>query len=66
MAHLPLGKDILAVADALNDFPHAFVLVGGAAVPFLLTDPVVSARSTKDFDIVVRIATRGEYYHVEQ
>lgn len=66
MAHLPLGKDILAIADALNDFPHAFVLVGGAAVPFLLTDPVVSARSTKDFDIVVRIATRGEYYDVER
>ena len=58
--------DIFAVAKALQSFPYAFVLVGGAAVPFLLTDPVVSARSTLDFDIVVRIATRGEYYEVEE
>lgn len=60
------SDDILAVAKALQSFPYAFVLVGGAAVPFLLTDPVVSARSTLDFDIVVRIATRGEYYEVEE
>jgi hypothetical protein len=57
--------DVLAVAKALRSFPYSFVLVGGAAVPFLLTDPIVSARSTLDFDIVVRIATRGEYYEVE-
>lgn len=58
--------DVLAVAKALRSFPYSFVLVGGAAVPFLLTDPIVSARSTLDFDIVVRIATRGEYYEVEE
>lgn len=66
MDHSSYGDDILAVAKALQSFPHAFVLVGGAAVPLLLTDPIVSARSTLDFDIVVRIATRGEYYEVEE
>ncbi len=59
-------ENLFAVAKALDEFPYPFVLVGGAAVPFLLTDPIVSARSTLDLDIVVRITTRGEYYEVEK
>lgn len=66
MSHAPYGEDVLVIAKALQSFPYPFVLVGGAAVPFLLTDPLVSARSTLDLDIVVRITTRGEYYAIEE
>lgn len=60
------NEDLIDVAEALQEFPHAYVLVGGAVLPLLLTDPIVSARPTRDVDVVVRVDTTVEYHDLQE
>jgi len=59
-------EDLAEVANAFEDFPHEYVLVGGAVLPLLLTDQIVSARPTHDVDVVVRVETTVEYHNLQK
>lgn len=59
-------EDLPEVAKAFEEFPHAYVLVGGAVLPLLLTDQVVSARTTHDVDVIVRVETTIEYHNLQK
>lgn len=55
------------IATALGSLLEQVVLVGGAAVGFLVTDPgQPRIRATLDVDMVVEVATRSDYYELEQ
>ena len=54
-------------AVALEPILAEIVFVGGSVVGLLLTDPAAAApRPTDDVDVIVRAATRVEYYPVEK
>jgi len=65
MSKSPYTEELVDVAKAFQHFTPEYVLVGGAVLPLLLTDPIVSARPTRDVDVVVRIKTRVEYHDIE-
>lgn len=55
------------VAAALGEMADEFVLVGGAAVPLLLSDPAVrDVRPTEDVDLVTDIQTSGKHFELEE
>ncbi len=61
-----IDKIILA-AQLLGDMAEEVVFVGGAAAGLLVNDPAITdVRPTLDVDVVVEVATRGEYYAVEE
>lgn len=58
---------IETVAAALGDMVGEFVLVGGTAVPLLLSDPAVQdVRPTEDVDLVADIETRAKHTELEE
>jgi predicted nucleotidyltransferase len=53
-------------AAALGDLAGEVVFVGGATVALWITDPgAPPPRPTIDVDVIVEVATRGEYYAFE-
>lgn len=58
---------IETVAAALGEMVDEFVLVGGAAVPLLLSDPAVrDVRPTEDVDLVTDVRTRTKHIELEK
>lgn len=54
---------IVEVATLLGDLAEDVVFLGGAVAGLLVTDPASPAiRPTLDIDVLVEVATRGEYY----
>ncbi|WP_022663108.1 hypothetical protein [Paucidesulfovibrio longus] len=57
---------IVETARLLGDLAEQFVFVGGAATGLLITDPAIpNLRPTLDVDVIVEVATRFEYYRLE-
>jgi predicted nucleotidyltransferase len=55
--------NLARVADALGPLLHEVVFVGGATVDLLVTDRASGPpRFTEDIDVIVRVATRADYY----
>ncbi len=55
------------VAEHLGDLRDEVVFVGGATVGLLTTDPAASAaRATKDVDVIVSVASWGEYAPLQE
>lgn len=62
--NLPLLE---SVARALGPLCDRFVFVGGCATGLLVTDPAASpVRATRDVDVVVEVATLGDYHALER
>ncbi len=62
--NLPLLE---SVARALGPLCNRFVFVGGCATGLLVTDPAASpVRATRDVDVVVEVATLGDYHALER
>ncbi|WP_338667321.1 hypothetical protein [Pseudodesulfovibrio methanolicus] len=58
---------IVLAAQLLGDMVEEVVFVGGAAAGLLVNDPAITdVRPTLDVDVVIEVATRGEYYAVEE
>jgi predicted nucleotidyltransferase len=58
---------IVLAAQLLGDMAEEVVFVGGAAAGLLVDDPAITdVRPTLDIDVVVEVATRGEYYAVAE
>ncbi len=58
---------IATVARGLRDLKDEVVFVGGATVGLHITDPAApEVRLSEDVDCVVEIATRSQYYDLEQ
>ena len=57
---------VIRAATALGDLRKEVAFLGGATTGFLLTDPAVDdVRSTLDVDVIVEVATRADYYALE-
>jgi len=55
------------IAAALGPLREEVVFLGGAATGLLLTDPAApSIRITRDVDVIVEVASRGGYHHLER
>lgn len=55
------------MAKSLGDLKDKVVTVGGSVVELLLTDPGSPiVRPTQDVDVIIEIATRLEYYKLEE
>jgi predicted nucleotidyltransferase len=62
--NIPLLEDVAAKLGGLRE---QTVLVGGCAVGLLITDAArPPVRATTDVDLVIEIATRGEYYEFSE
>lgn len=62
--NLPLLE---SVARALGPLCNRFVFVGGCTTGLLITDPAASpVRATRDVDVVVEVATLGDYHALER
>ena len=65
--HDPNMANLLAVARQLGDLNEDFVYVGGVVVGLLITDSgAPPVRPTLDIDVVVSVASRGEYYNLQE
>ncbi len=54
------------VARGLGDLKDRVVFLGGAATSLLITDPALPhIRTTFDVDVIVEVASRMEYYRLE-
>ena len=54
---------VVETARLLGDLADEVVFLGGAVAGLLVTDPAApSMRPTLDIDVIVEVATRGEYY----
>jgi len=59
--------NITLAARLLGDMAEEVVFVGGTAAGLLVDDPAIAdVRQTMDVDVVVKVATRGEYYDLEE
>lgn len=57
---------IVETARRLGGLAERCVFVGGAATGLLITDPAIpNVRPTLDVDVIVEIATRSDYYQLE-
>lgn len=57
---------VVEVAILLGDLADQCVFVGGAATGLLLTDPAIpNVRPTLDIDVIVELATTGEFYRLQ-
>jgi hypothetical protein len=55
--------DLARTAEALGPLAHEVVFVGGATVDLFVTDRASGPpRFTEDVDVIVRVATRADYY----
>jgi predicted nucleotidyltransferase len=55
------------VAKRLGDLRDRVVFLGGAATALLITDKAIpDVRITTDVDVIVEIASRGEYYRLSE
>lgn len=55
------------VAKSLGDLRDRVVFLGGAATALLITDTAIpDVRITNDVDVIVEIASRGEYYRLAE
>lgn len=58
---------LFSVLDRLEQLDQPFIIVGGAIVGLLVDNPeVIDFRPTKDVDILVEVASRIEYSHLEE
>lgn len=58
---------IVLAARLLGDMAGEVVFVGGTAAGLLVDDPAIAdVRQTLDVDVVVEVASRGEYYDLEE
>jgi hypothetical protein len=58
---------IIQVAIRLGDLKNKVVFVGGCATGLFITDPAMpEVRVTQDVDIIVEVASRMEYYRLEE
>jgi hypothetical protein len=58
---------IIIVARRLGAMREDVAFVGGATTLFLITDPAYpQVRPTLDVDVIVEIATRMQYYRLEE
>jgi len=58
---------ITTVARRLGNLREKVVFVGGCATGLFITDPAMpEVRVTKDVDVIIDIATRMEYYRLEE
>ena len=60
-------EQLFPVLDHLEKLDQRFIIVGGAIVGLLVDHPeLIDFRPTKDVDILVEIASRIEYSHLEE
>lgn len=58
---------VIIVARKLGSLRDEVAFLGGATTSFLITDPAYpQVRSTLDVDVIVEIASRIEYYRLEE
>lgn len=58
---------IIHVAKRLGDLKDKVVFVGGCATGLFITDPAMpEVRATQDVDVIVDVASRVEYYKLEE
>ena len=58
---------ITHVAKCLGDLRKKVVFVGGCATGLFITDPAMpEVRATQDGDVIVEVASRVQYYHLEE
>ena len=58
---------IIHVAKRLGDLRDKVVFVGGCATGMFITDPAMpEVRATQDVDVIVEVASRMEYYRLEE
>jgi predicted nucleotidyltransferase len=66
MIENPFQDELIAVSQVLSSLNFTYVFVGGAVIPFHITDPASSLiRPTDDVDIVVRVASKSLYHQLE-
>ncbi|MDX2065979.1 MAG: hypothetical protein SFX74_09580 [Fimbriimonadaceae bacterium] len=66
MRYSPQIANLEVMVHALDGLVTRFMVVGGAAVDLLISDPgAPSVRPTVDVDIVVEVASRIDYYAME-
>jgi predicted nucleotidyltransferase len=67
MTATPAIEWVRIVAKRLGDLRDEVVFLGGATVGLLITDPAAAAvRSTKDVDVIVEVASWGEYAPLQE
>lgn len=60
-------EQLYPVLDRLEQLDQPFIIVGGAIVGLLVDHPeLIDFRPTKDVDILVEVASRIEYTHLEE
>ncbi|MCK9363711.1 MAG: hypothetical protein M0P74_08965 [Syntrophales bacterium] len=58
---------IIHVAKRLGDLRDKVVFVGGCVTGMFITDPAMpEVRATQDVDVIVEVASRMEYYRLEE
>jgi len=58
---------VINVAVLLEELAEEVVFVGGSAAGLLINDPAIpDVRPTLDIDVIVEIATRGDYYRLQE
>ena len=58
---------IIHVAKRLGVLRDKVVFVGGCATGLFITDPAMpEVRATQDVDVIVEVASRVEYYRIEE
>lgn len=62
MSESPAIEWVRIVAERLGELREEVVFLGGATMALLITDPAAAAlRPTKDVDVIVEVASWGEY-----
>ncbi len=58
---------LVHVARIFHTLNEKFAFIGGAIIPLLLDEPMVTAiRPTKDIDIIIEIVSRLDFFHLEK
>lgn len=58
---------LFSVLDQIEQLNQRFIIVGGSIVGLLVDHPeLIDFRPTKDVDILVKVASRIEYSHIEE
>jgi len=60
-------KALAHIARRFHPINEKFAFIGGAIIPLLLDEPLVTAiRHTKDIDIIIEIVSRLEFFRLEE
>jgi len=60
-------KALVHVARRLHPLNEKFAFIGGAIIPLLLDEPLVTPiRPTKDVDIIIGIVSRMDFFQLEK